>query len=153
MTGIGDQSPVGYLWEPLHSPWRWPLAAATAVTAAAHLPVIGPHLHQAPYMGEEFIVLTAACLLLGLAAVICDSAGVYSLTAVTCGLAIVGYVATRLIAFPQLADDVGNWLEPLGVVSVLAEGIAFITAISCLRAIPRSGSKPTTTRRTPALPR
>jgi hypothetical protein len=31
------------------------------------------------------------------------------------------YAATRLVAFPQLADDVGNWLEPLGVVSVLSE--------------------------------
>lgn len=30
------------------------------------------------------------------------------------------------MAFPQLADDVGNWLEPLGVVSVLAETAAVI---------------------------
>ena len=31
---------------------------------------------------------------------------------------------TRLVAFPELADDVGDWLEPLGVVSVLAESTA-----------------------------
>jgi len=114
---------------PLLSPWRWPLAAATAVTAGAHVPVIGPHLHEAPYMGEEFVVLTVACLLLGLAALTCDSRAVYSAAILICGLALVGYVATRLIAFPQLADDVGNWLEPLGVVSVLAETAAVVIAV------------------------
>jgi len=133
MTSIEEGRVVDdFLWTPQHSPWRGPLAAATAVTAAAHLPVIGPHLREAPYMGEEFIVLTAACLLLGLAAVICDSRAVYSLTVLTCGLALAGYAATRLIAFPQLADDVGNWLEPLGVVSVLAETAAVIIAIQGL---------------------
>ncbi len=116
------------LWTPLDSPWRWPLAAATAVTAAAHLPEIGPHLHEAAYMGEEFIVLTVACLALGLAALVCDSIAVYRLTVVTCGLALVGYAVTRMVAFPLLADDVGNWLEPLGVVSVVAEAFAVLIA-------------------------
>lgn len=125
------------MWTPLHSRWRWPLVGATVVTATAHLPVIEPHLDQAPYMGEEFIVLTVACLLLGLAAVMCDSPVVYGLTVLTCGLAILGYVATRLVAFPQLADDVGNWLEPLGVVSVLAETAAVITAVNGLWGLTR----------------
>ena len=124
--------PARFLWEPRHSPWRWPLATAAAVAAIAHVPVIGPHLHEASYMGEEFIVLTAACLLLAGAALVCDSAAIYCSTAITCGLAVLGYLATRLVAFPSLADDVGNWLEPLGVVSVLAEIVALIAAISGL---------------------
>ena len=53
---------------------------------------------------------------------------VYLLSAGTCGLAVLGYAATRLIAFPMLADDVGNWAEPLGLVSVAAESVAVITA-------------------------
>ncbi|HEX3394298.1 MAG TPA: hypothetical protein VHS52_07205 [Acidimicrobiales bacterium] len=126
--------PVDVVWTPLRSPWRWPLAAATAVTAVAHVPVIGPHLHEAPYMGEEFIVLTLACLALGIAALICDSPAVYGLTIATCGLAIFGFVATRLIAFPSLGDDVGNWLEPLAVLSVMAEGAAAAAAVKGLRA-------------------
>jgi len=121
------------LWTPRHSLWRWPLAAASATAALAHIPVIGSHLRQAPYMGEEFIVLTAACLLLATAALICDSIAVYALTVLTCGLAILGYILTRTISFPQLSDDVGNWLEPLGVVSVLAEALAVIAASRALR--------------------
>ncbi|MEP6852905.1 MAG: hypothetical protein ABJA87_09645 [bacterium] len=95
-----------------------------------------PHLRDAPYMGEEFAVLNVACLLLALAAFLCDSAAVYSLTIVTCGLALAGYAATRLIAFPQLANDVGHWLEPLGVLSILAETIAVLTAAAALRTAP-----------------
>ncbi len=132
MVPVDDLSRSDFLWTPLQSRWRWPLVAATLVTAAAHVPVIGPHLHEAPYMGEEFIVLTVACLLLGLAAFVCDSSVVYSLTVLTCGMAILGYVATRLVAFPLLADDLGNWFEPLGVVSVLAEAVAVITAVNGL---------------------
>lgn len=133
MTYVHESASGTVAWTPLRSPWRWPLAAATAVTAVAHLPVIGPHLHEAPYMGEEFIVLTTACLLLGIAALVCDSRAVYGLTVATCGLAIVGYVATRLIGFPLLADDVGKWLEPLGLVSVLAEALAVLAAINGLK--------------------
>ena len=125
--------PPRWLCRPRHSPWRWLLASATAAAALAHLPEIAPHLKQAPYLGEEFIVLTAACLLLGAAALVCDSAAIYALTILTCALAIAGYLATRLIPFPLLQDDVGNWREPLGVVSILAEGFAVLTAIIALR--------------------
>lgn len=133
MSRIDDQKSSAFLWVPRDRPWRWLLALAATVSAVAHLPVIGPHLAEAPYMGEEFVVLTVACLLLAVAAISCDSAVVYSLGIVTCGSAVVGYVATRLIAFPQLADDVGNWFEPLGVVSVLAESVAVTAAILGLR--------------------
>ena len=51
----------------------------------------------------------------------------------TCGLAIIGYAATRLVAFPMLADDVGNWFEPLGVISVLSEAIVVGCALTALR--------------------
>ena len=129
-----DPRVSSFLWTPLLSSWRRLLAAAAAVAAIAHLPVIGPHLDEAPYMGEEFIVLTVACLLLAVAVLVCDSAAAYSLCVLTCGLALGGYVATRLVAFPQLADDVGDWFEPLGVVSVLAETVAVVAAIGGLTA-------------------
>jgi hypothetical protein len=118
---------------PLHSPLRTVLAAAAVLVAAAHVPVIAPHLDEAPYMGVLFVVLTIGCLAIGLAALIRDSAGLYALAVLTCGLAVIGYAATRLVAFPMLADDVGNWLEPLGVVSVLGELIVIATAVTALR--------------------
>jgi hypothetical protein len=105
---------------------------AAVIGALAHLPVVAEHLREAPYMGEEFIVLIVACLLIAVACLVCDSAAVYALAVLTCGLAVVGYILTRLVAFPELADDVGNWLEPLGVVSVLAESTAVAVAAAAL---------------------
>lgn len=121
-----------------HSGWRWVLAGAALVAAEAHVPVIGPHLVQAPYMGALFILLTMACLVLAAAAAIWDAAVVYRLAIVTCGLAIVGYAATRLVAFPQLADDVGNWFEPFGVSSVGSELTVIAAAVQGLRHVPQS---------------
>jgi hypothetical protein len=109
------------------------LAAAAAVAAIAHVPVIGSHLEEAPYMGVLFVVLTAACMVLATAALLSEGRAVYLLTVLTCGLAVLGYAATRLVAFPMLADDVGNWLEPLGVVSIVSESIAVAAALVVLR--------------------
>lgn len=109
------------------------LAAGAAVAAAAHVPLIGPHLEEAPYMGVLFVLLTWACLFLAAAAVTADDRIVYRLSLLTCGLAVLGYGATRLVAFPRLADDVGRWLEPLGLVSVVAEAVVVGVAASVLR--------------------
>ena len=119
---------------------RWVLAAATAVAAIAHVPVIAPHLDEAPYMGVLFIVLTAACAFLAGAALVRGGRAVSALTVLTCGLAVLGYAATRLVAFPMLADDVGNWLEPLGVVSIISESIAVAAAVAALRGPRRAPS-------------
>jgi hypothetical protein len=125
---------------------RWPLAGAATVAAIAHIPVIGEHLEEAPYMGVLFIMLTAACFALAAVALVYDTAAVYAASAATCALAVVGYAATRLIAFPMLSDDVGNWLEPLGVVSIVSEGVVVLFAsIGLRRGAPQL--------RTPALDR
>ena len=122
-----------FLAVPQHSSARWPLAAAAAVAASAHIPIIGSHLDEAPYMGALFIVLTVACFALALAAVYFDTRAVYAASATTCFLAIIGYVATRLIAFPMLADDVGNWFEPLGIVALASEAVVVAASLFGLR--------------------
>ena len=110
-----------------HSRMRPLLVPAVLLSAAAHLPVIRPHLSEAPYMGALFVILTAVCVLLAATLISWDSPLIYLLIAGTCGLAVLGYAATRLIAFPMLADDVGNWTEPLGLVAIAAESVAIIT--------------------------
>jgi hypothetical protein len=114
------------------SRWRWLMVPAVLVAAGAHLPVIRPHLDEAPYMGVLFVVLSAACVVLASAAISWDTPVVYALSVLTCGLAVLGYAATRLVAFPMLADDVGNWFEPLGMLSVGSETVVVITALAVL---------------------
>jgi hypothetical protein len=128
-----------FFWKPLRRRLRRALAIFVAIGAAAHLPVVGEHLHEAPYMGEEFIVLIVACLCIAIAALVCDSTALYMLAACTCGLAIAGYVVTRVVALPALRDDVGNWFEPLGVVSILAETATVAIAVCALTRPPETG--------------
>ncbi len=118
---------------PLRAPQRWVLVAAALVAGVAHIPVTPEHLQEAPYMGVLFVLLSTACAALAAMAVIRDVPGVYLASATVCGLAIAGYAATRLVAFPMLADDVGNWLEPLGVVSIISEAVVVAAAVSALR--------------------
>jgi hypothetical protein len=118
---------------PLRSPLRWLMATAAVGAAAAHIPVIAPHLEEAPYMGVLFILLTIACVALATAAIVYDAPVVYLAAATICGLTIIGYAATRIVAFPMLEHDVGNWLEPLGVVSIIAEAIVVVSSIASLR--------------------
>ena len=124
-----------FLLTPRHSAWRYLLVPALLAAAAAHLPVIREHLEEAPYMGVLFIVLTGACILLAAALISFDTGLAYALTVVTCALAVVGYAATRLVEFPMLADDVGNWLEPLGLVSITTESLAALLAVFALRGV------------------
>ena len=126
-----------FVLAPMHSSVRWMLAVAALVAAAAHIPVIAPHLDEAPYMGVLFVVLTVACFALAVTVLFLDSRAVYLASGVTCGLAVVGYAATRLVTFPMLADDVGNWLEPLGVVSIVAESlVVWFALLGLRRAVP-----------------
>jgi hypothetical protein len=45
---------------------------------------------------------------------------------------IVGYVLSRGPGLPDYTDDIGNWTEPLGITSLLVEGILLIIAAASL---------------------
>jgi hypothetical protein len=131
-------------------PQRWVVAVAATVAAAAHVPVIGPHLAEAPYMGVLFVALTAACVCIAAAISVRDSATLYATAVVTCGLAVLGYAATRLVPFPMLGDDVGNWLEPLGILSVASETAVVVAAAWALLTPGRPAARRATTPPVPA---
>ena len=46
----------------------------------------------------------------------------------------VGYVLSRGPGLPGYTDDKGAWSEPLGVVSLIVEGLLFLTALAALTA-------------------
>jgi hypothetical protein len=45
---------------------------------------------------------------------------------------ILGYVLSRGPGLPNYTDDIGNWAEPLGIISLLVEGLLLILAATCL---------------------
>lgn len=111
---------------------RWRLLAAIGATgeAAAHVPVMQEHLSEAPYIGVGFVLLTVAGFLLGFLLLTADTPSTWDLTRVVSALAPAGYILSRTVGLPQIQDDIGNWAEPLGIVSMITEGIMLLTAFA-----------------------
>lgn len=121
----------------VQSPLQYPVAGGLVVVATAHIPVIPAHLREATYMGLAFVLFTFACLAVAAVVLIRDTVSTYLLAAFLCCMAVLTYAATRIVAFPLLADDVGNWAEPLGVLSVAAEVLVAAVALGVARATSR----------------
>jgi hypothetical protein len=115
------------------SPIRWAVIALLFIASIAHIPVIPEHLEEAPYMGVLFIAFTLAAFGVATAMAANPSRAWYLVTIALCTAAVGAYVATRLVAFPQLGDDVGAWTEPLGVVSICAETAAVVFSVLAVR--------------------
>jgi len=110
------------------------------VAAAAHVPVIPEHLREAPYMGALFVGFTVVAAALAVVLVSRRSVAMpFVVAGVLCAAAIGAYCLTRLVAFPQLADDVGNWGETAGVVSIVSE--AAVLALSLVYARARTNRR------------
>ena len=138
---IRRPSPAGQLTA-IGSALRWPAAAAALVAAAAHLPVIPQHLSEVPYVGWLFIGLSAVCGVGAILLAVRDLPVVWIALGSTCLAAVAGYVVSRGPGLPGMSDDLGDWTNPLGIISVLTEGLVVILAVVALcsgRAIRRPG--------------
>ncbi len=123
----------------LRSPWRWLAAALLVTTAAVHIPLVGEHLEEAPYIGVLFIVLSATCILLAAAVLAFDSVAVWAAAGVVSVLALVGFLLSRTVGLPEIGDDIGNWTEPLGYPALAAEALTVLLA-SAVLSTSRSGA-------------
>ena len=112
---------------------RWLTAACLAVIAAVHIAIAPDHLREAPYAGVLFIALaTAALASAGLLLATRDER-VWAAAVALCGGALAAYVMSRSVGLPSLGDDIGDWLNPLGVLAVLSETAALLISGQALR--------------------
>jgi len=109
---------------------RLPVAAAAVVAAAAHVPVTGEHLREATYVGVLFVVLEVALGVLAVLLLVRESRRVWAAAGVVPAAAVGAYVASRTVGLPKIRDDVGNWAEPLGVVSVVFETVMVLMVLA-----------------------
>jgi len=80
-----------------------------------------------------FVALTIACVVLAAGLLLSENSAIALVAATICLQAIIGYVLTRLVALPMLSDDVGNWLEPLGVAAIISESVVVATCVVLVR--------------------
>lgn len=126
MTSTAQASPSPALGSAVGQ--RLLLAVLLLGSGAAHLPVLQEHLREARWMGSLFAAFALACASLAAALALSGARTLRIAAGALCTAAVLIYAATRLVAFPQLGDDVGNWAEPWGVVSITLEALAAATA-------------------------
>jgi hypothetical protein len=126
----------------LHRP---PLSADPAVRACAatglmtvgviHVLEIHGQLSGAAWLTAGFALLGVAAPVAGLWLLARPSPVAWQLSALVCLSAGLGYILTRSVPVPGDTGDAGNWLEPLGVVSLITEAIVITLATLVLASI------------------
>ena len=94
---------------------------------------------ETPYMFWLYMALIAGCVVAG-AAVLFHGSRVALLAAA--GLAasvIAAFVLDRTVGLPSATGDIGNWLEPLGLASLVIEGLVVAIGVGGVLAARRHG--------------
>ena len=101
--------------------------------ALVHLLDVEDRLTEVPYIGWLFVGLIVASLAIAALLIRSDSRRAWAAAGLVAGATIAGYVITRTVGMPgDGAEDVGNWTEPLGLASLLLEGIVVALAVTRL---------------------
>ena len=104
--------------------------AAVRATAAAGLGAIAV-IHavdsvgkwtETPYLFWVYMALIAACVVTAAAVLFHPSRTALLAAAALAGSVIAAYVIDRTVGLPNATGDIGNWLEPLGLASLVVEG-------------------------------
>lgn len=117
----------------LHSPWRWAVIALLLGNAVIHLLLTPMHLEEARYIGLGFIALSLACIALAGALALAGTPAAWAATGAVNVLGLAAFIASRTIGLPLIEDDIGNWGEPLGLLTMLVETLAIGLSLTALR--------------------
>jgi len=110
-------------------------AVGLAGIALVHLLDVEDRLTEVPYIGWLFVALIVSSLGLAAALIRSDDRRAWLGAGLLAGATIVGYIITRTVGMPNDGgEDIGNWTEPLGLASLLIEGVVVALAVSRLAA-------------------
>ena len=110
------------------------IAAVGLVSIAlVHLLDVPDKFDELPYVGVLFVGLIITSLLLAEGMIRTDDLRVWLVAGVVSAATIVGYAISRTSGLPgDEGDDIGNWTEPLGLASLLVEGIVVLLVLGRL---------------------
>ena len=117
-----------------HLVQRAAVVVALGGIALVHLLDVEDRLAAVPYIGWLFVAIIVASLAVASLLIRSDDRRTWAAAGLIAGATIMGYVVTRTIGMPNDGgDDIGNWTEPLGLASLMVEGIVVALAVSRLR--------------------
>ena len=109
-------------------------AAAVALSGVAliHLLELQTKLREVPYLGVGYLALIIGCVAAGSLLVHRNSPLGWRIAGLSSLGALVGYSLTRTTGLPLSHDDIGNWLEPMGLASLCVESVVVLLAAYAL---------------------
>lgn len=107
-------------------------AIGLAAVALIHVLDLPGKLEETPYLAVGYLALIGLALVTAESLVRKDTLlGWLSALALSVGT-VAGFVLTRTVGLPGATDDIGNWLEPLGLASLFVEGAVILLALTGL---------------------
>jgi hypothetical protein len=97
--------------------------AALGVIALVHTLELPDALDETLYLGLLFVLAAAGALALAIALSRTGDRRVWLAATALPALILLGFVLSRTSGLPSATEDVGNWREPLGLVSLVAESL------------------------------
>lgn len=101
--------------------------------ALIHLLDLQSKFHETPYLGWAYVALIVGTLATAAVLIRHDSRTAWVAALVLAGATFLGYALSRTTGLPAATDDVGNWLEPLGLASLFVESCVVILSAYALR--------------------
>ena len=113
-----------------------------ATVAAIHILDLPGKLAETPYLGVIYIVLIIAAFVLTQQLFVVGSRLDFIAAAALSAAVIVAFTINRTVGMPGATGDIGNWLEPLGLLSLVVEAFVLwqsVAAVIGLSRIPGRG--------------
>jgi hypothetical protein len=102
---------------------------------AVHAIDVTGKMQEVPYMGLMYLGVIAAAGFLMERIVRRGTRLDFLAAAGLAAAVIVGYVVNRTVGMPGAMDDIGNWWEPLGLLSLMVEGWVVWHALAAARIV------------------
>lgn len=101
--------------------------------ALVHLLDLQSKFHEVPYLGFAYVALIMGTLATAAVLVRHDSRPAWVAALALAAATFAGYTLSRTTGLPAATDDIGNWLESLGLASLFVESCVVILSVYALR--------------------
>ena len=108
-----------------------------AVIAAIHVLDLPGKFAETPYLAVAYIGLIVVAAVIAERLFQRASRLDFAAAATLSGMAFLAFVVNRTVGMPGAMGDIGNWLEPLGLLSLVVEAFVVWQAIAALASLPR----------------
>ena len=112
-----------------------------ATVAAIHILDLPGKLAETPYLGVIHIVLIIAAFVLTERLFVVGSRLDFIAAAALSAAVIVAFTINRTVGMPGATGDIGNWLEPLGLLSLVVEAFVLWQSIAAVIGLSRTSGR------------